>query len=186
MTLFGNLRTRSTSNAKALAAFGANPISTAVSGVTRKVRAGAPFVVYTIGYERRDGDELFDLLREVGVNYLADIRDKPISRKPDFRAVSLRARCVDTRIEYGPWPSLGSPEQLRDRLHATGDLAAFHKAFRSYAQAHLEEPIEQLARIVKKKSVALLCYERLHEECHRSTIADLLADRLQAGIEAIV
>ncbi|NNM88825.1 MAG: DUF488 family protein, partial [Phycisphaerae bacterium] len=44
---------------------------------------------------------------------------------------------------------------------------------------------EELAAEAKKKSTALLCYERLHEECHRGIVAELLADMLDAGIVAM-
>jgi uncharacterized protein (DUF488 family) len=47
------------------------------------------------------------------------------------------------------------------------------------------EELERLAGVAKSKSTALLCYERLHEDCHRSIVADMLADLLDAGIVAI-
>ena len=43
----------------------------------RTVREGNGGRIFTIGYERRDGNELVSLLRGAGVEMLADIREKP-------------------------------------------------------------------------------------------------------------
>lgn len=147
---------------------------------------GTGTTLFTVGYEKRSGEELIAILKDVGVEHLADVRDKPVSRKPDFRASALKAMCEDAGIEYGAWTDLGSTEQQRERLHETGDLEAFHRVFRKYAEKHLDEPLSRLAKVVKKKSVVLLCYERAHEECHRSVVADLVADRAKSAITAIL
>jgi uncharacterized protein (DUF488 family) len=180
----GRAGNRRESNAKALAAFGI--VASGASHIYKVVREGGSVTVFTVGYEGRTGEDLIAILRDAGIEHLADIRDKPVSRKPDFRAKALMALCEDAGIEYGAWPDLGSTEGQRDRLQTTGDIDHFHKTFRAYAKRYLDEPVEKLARLAKRKSVALLCYERAHDDCHRSTIADLLADRLKAGVTAIL
>lgn len=186
MALSGELRVRRAANSKALAAFGVAPADSPGSALYRTIREGGKVTLYTIGYERRTGEDLVAALKDAGVEHLADIRDKPISRKPDFRAAALRANCEESGIEYGAWPGLGSTEDQRERLHESGDLARFHKTFRSYAEKNLGDDIALLAKTAKAKVTALLCYERSHDECHRSTIADLVATRLGAGIIAIL
>ncbi|MBX3377224.1 MAG: DUF488 domain-containing protein [Phycisphaeraceae bacterium] len=177
---------RRANNAKGLSAFGA-PIEAGVKGnLFRVIREGDRITVFTVGYERRDGESLIAALRDAGVEHLADIRENPVSRKPDFRARALKALCEDAGIEYGAWPDLGSTESQRDALHETGDFSAFRKNFRAHAQRRMSEPIERLCVVARKKTVALLCYERSHEECHRSIIAELMADRLDAGITALL
>lgn len=186
MTVSGQFRNRREGNAKALAAFGLSTSNGNGNGVYRVVREGETVTIFTVGYERRNGEDLMAVLRDCGVDHLADVRDNPMSRKPDFRREALRSICEQAGIEYGSWTDLGSTESQRDRLRETGDLKQFHKNFRAYARRSLSEPIDRLAKVAKKKTVALLCYERAHEECHRSTVADLLADRLDAGITAIL
>lgn len=141
--------------------------------------------IYTIGYEKRDGDDLIAALKNAGVEHLADIRATPISRKPDFRAKVLKASCEKAGIEYGPWTALGTPKEQRDQVKKTGDFARFFRTFRTYAKQRMQQPLDQLAAVAKKKTIALLCYERAHEQCHRSVIADLLAERLNSKIFAI-
>lgn len=188
MSISGQVNRRRANNANALSAFGLAAYSGDSHSMYKIIRESKrrSATVFTVGYERRTGEDLIALLRDAGIEHLADIRDKPVSRKPDFRAVSLMALCEEAGIEYGAWTDLGSTKRQRDRLRETGDLKYFHKLFRAYAKRSLEESIDRLARVARRQSVALLCYERAHEECHRSTIADLVADRLDAGITAIL
>jgi uncharacterized protein (DUF488 family) len=152
----------------------------------RTIREGsANITIFTIGYERRDGEGLMSLLRDAGVDILADIREKPMSRVADFRASALQQFCENAGIAYQGWPGLGSTESQRDNLKQTGDFAKFAGNFRTYMLKRGKSDLDELAAIAKRKSVALLCYERQHEECHRSIVADLLADRLEASIVAL-
>jgi uncharacterized protein (DUF488 family) len=177
---------RKEANAGALAAFGAKHLKGSASSLSRVVREGGAATVYSIGYERRTGDELVNALHDAGVEYLADVRDKAVSRRPEFGGRAVQALCERAGIEYEPWPELGAPQEQRDALHQTGDFNRFLRVFRSHAQATMGQPLERLAAIVRERRVALLCYERAHEECHRSIIAELLADRAGAGIAAIL
>ncbi len=153
----------------------------------RTVRKGAGPTIYTIGYERRDGEDLISNLQDADITTVIDVRDKPVSRKPDFRESALRAMCTEARITYESWKNLGSTEEQREELKSSGDFCQFSKQFRKYAKREMSDAIELLAkRLASRRSVcALLCYERRHDECHRSIVAELLADRVDATIVAI-
>ena len=43
-----------------------------------------------------------------------------------------------------------------------------------------------LAKRVRGKSVVLLCYERCHDECHRSVVAALLVGCTDGSVVAIM
>ena len=183
MGLSGEMQRRRAASARALAAFG---VATTSTGATvRTIREGGKTTIYTVGYERRDGEELISLLREHGITALADIRERPMSRKPDFRASALRALCAEARIEYQSWAMLGSTVEQREELQDSGDFKAFERKFRVYAKRTMEADLQRLAESVTNRSTALLCYERCHEDCHRSVIADLVADKLDASIVAL-
>jgi uncharacterized protein (DUF488 family) len=173
-------------NAKSLAHFGMSPTETGSSIHLRTVRQGGTATVFTIGYEKRDPEDLITRLRDAGITILADIREKPTSRRADYRGSSLKALCEDAGIQYQGWPALGSTETQRDDLKAGGDIAGFHKTFRAYAEQNLMPEIDRLAAEVLRRSVVLLCYERSHEDCHRMVIADLVAEKLDATVIAIV
>jgi uncharacterized protein (DUF488 family) len=138
--------------------------------------------VFTIGYEKRNGEELINLLLDHKVEVLADVREKPMSRKPDFRGGVLKASCERAGILYQGWPALGSTQKQRDYLHETGNFAMFARRFRAYAKRALSAEILRLAGVVGERRVALLCYERCHDECHRSIVADMLATKLGVAI----
>ena len=155
------------------------------SACYRTIRSGRGATLYTVGYERRDGEELISALRDAGVTVLADVRQRAMSRKPDFRGAALRARCEAAGIEYRSISDLGSTDNQRDQLRETGDMRAFSNRFRAYARRHKQDAIDTLTEGAKADSVALLCYERSHEYCHRSVLAELVADAIDATVVAI-
>lgn len=184
MKLSGDIEERRAKNARGLAAFGMK----AASGwdpCVRTIREGTGVTIYTIGYERRDGDGLISALKDQAIAALADVRERPMSRKADFRSGALRKFCEAARIEYQPWSMLGSTAQQRDELQASGDFHAFERQFRHYAETTMKTELERLATSVSNIPTALLCYERAHNDCHRSVIADLVAQMLDATIIAI-
>jgi len=85
---------RRAANANALVALGLTAMEVTSTGSLRTIRGGGPATVFTVGYERRTADDLISRLRDVGVEVLADIREKPISRRADFRAEALRDLCT--------------------------------------------------------------------------------------------
>lgn len=179
------MRDRRIANARGLAAFGIADPETAPCSLSRTVRSGKAETIYTIGYEKKSGDDLIRELLASGVEVLADIRERPMSRLPDFRAASLAMACTTAGIRYQGWACLGSTQTQRDELAETGDIAQFHRVFRSYAKRQMKADIVRLATVSQEKVVALLCYERRHEDCHRSVIADLVADVMGASVIAI-
>lgn len=172
-------------NAGAFEALGVSVNHDPEDGPTRVVRAGNGTRIFTVGYERRSGEELLAELLALGIEILVDVREKPISRKPDFRRNALEELCRATDIQYVCMNQLGSPKRQREALHETGDFSAFRRKFLAYARRNLHVPLKDLASLVRKHAVALLCYERRHEDCHRSIVADLVATQLDGTVVAI-
>lgn len=184
MNLYSDIEQRRAANAKKFAAFGVTTSATG-RGPVKVVRSGAGTTIYTVGYERRDADGLMSVLLDQGVKAIADVRERPVSRKADFRAEALRAFCASVRIEYQAWPMLGSTFDQREQLHDSGNFHNFADCFRKYALQTMIADLARLAESVRRIPTALLCYERLHEDCHRSVIADIIAEQLDATVIAI-
>ncbi|MCZ6834458.1 MAG: DUF488 domain-containing protein [Planctomycetota bacterium] len=177
---------RREANTTALAAFELSSTTNKKSSSTfRTVTPGSGPTVFTIGYERRDGEDLISCLLDAGVELLVDVREKPFSRKVDFRKNVLAQHCEQAGIRYESWTSLGSTAYQRQQLKDTGDFSEFRKRFRDFARRGRTEEIDDLLEVASKTVIAMICYERAHEECHRSILADLLAERGDAEIVAI-
>jgi uncharacterized protein (DUF488 family) len=155
------------------------------NGRQRIVRQGNGIRIFTIGYEQRNGEECIASLLEAGVDTLVDVRERPFSRKPDFRKAAIDDRCRAAGLAYESWPRLGSTAHQRKQLWETRDFRTFARRYRDFARRRRAAELDGLAGLAARKTIALICYERAHEECHRSIVADLLADRLDATIVAI-
>lgn len=126
--------------------------------------------VFTIGYEGASLPDFIATLDLAGIDVLLDVREIPISRRRGFSKSSLAEALGAAGVAYRHERRLGSPGTLRHRLHADGNYATFFRDFRRYLKtqdALLIELAENLSG-----NVALMCYERAPETCHRSVVAE--------------
>jgi uncharacterized protein (DUF488 family) len=133
--------------------------------------------VWTIGHGTRPVEELVEILREVGVCTVVDVRRFPGSRhNPQFNQQVLAARLAQERIAYRHAVELGgrlSGEPGEDRF---GCLRV--AAFRSYAARMGTESWQlALAAALAEPGPCLMCSETLWWRCHRRLIAELLHAR---------
>lgn len=128
-------------------------------------------LLFTIGYEGLDRRQFLAHLIHNGVDVVADVRKLPISRKKGFSKSALTETLHEKNIEYLNIRELGAPKEIRDELYASGDYQQF---FRKYQKA-ISEKGDQLqsihALIASGKKVALLCFERDPQKCHRNVVA---------------
>lgn len=131
--------------------------------------------LYTIGYERAALDDFLITLRQAGVTLLLDIREIPISRRKGFSKTALKQAVEAVNIDYLHEKRLGSPKAIRDQLHRDRrDYDLFFKRFDIYLQTQIDL-LRTLATQLPGK-VALMCYERDPQICHRRAVAFALAE----------
>jgi len=129
--------------------------------------------LWTIGYEGRSLEAYLNELIGAGIEILCDVRRNPISRKYGFSKKTLASACEGVGIEYRHLPELGITSDRRQELHVQGDYDAL---FAEYKLSQL--PFQGAALNVigdwidGGKAVALTCYERLPEKCHRHCVAE--------------
>ena len=130
--------------------------------------------IWTIGYERATQPAVIAALTAAGIELLADIRYLPLSRRPGFSKSALSAGAQEAGIAYRHFKQLGTPPEGREAARR-GDHAGLE---RSYAgQLQLPEAMAQMAQLralAGEQRVALLCFERTAEDCHRSLLYDAL------------
>ena len=129
--------------------------------------------LFTIGYEGTDLDAFLATLKRAKVNVLLDIRELPISRRNGFSKNVLREALEACGIEYRHEKRLGSPRTIRHRLREDGNYQRFFTAYEKHL-AHHSELLEALCEELNG-NVALMCYERDHTQCHRSTVCSVIA-----------
>ena len=132
--------------------------------------------LYTIGYQGADLDSLVATLQRHRIDCVLDVRERPASRKRGFSKTPLSAALARRGIGYRHERGLGTPKPLRDSLRAgNGDYAAYFAAFGRYLDT--QKPLLQALAQNLRGRVALLCFERDVQHCHRLMVAQELARR---------
>lgn len=152
------------------------PTSTQDPAAVKEVPGRLP-AVFSVGYEGRQIEGLVELLSVHGITVLVDVRLNPISRKPGFSKTRLRDALSAAGIEYRHARALGNPKDNREPFRS-GDtdrgLAVFRRLLSS---RHAEDELEHLTELLVHERVALLCFERAHDRCHRQAVVDVMTSR---------
>ena len=131
----------------------------------------------SVGYEGRSAEDLIAVLLDAGVEVVADIRLNPTSRKPGLSKTKLSAALADAGLEYVHLRALGNPKENRDPFWS-GKVATGVRRFRELLQA--PEPaasLDELTELAREHRVAVLCFERDHERCHRQVVTAAVTER---------
>lgn len=130
--------------------------------------------LFTIGYEGAALGDFMRALKTARIDVLLDVRELPISRRKGFSKTALGDALTQVGIAYRHEKQLGSPKTIRHRLREDGNYSRFFREF----DRHLIEQSVLLKMLADelKGNVALMCYEKDHEECHRRSVADALAE----------
>ena len=138
--------------------------------------------VFTIGHSTRELDEFVALLRENGIERLADIRRYPGSRRyPHFSRESLATTLPQVGIEYIHVEQLGGRRQPRVDSPNT---AWRNEQFRAYADHMASDEFRGAvdSLLATDKITAVMCAEAVPWRCHRNLLAD---DLVRRGVEVI-
>jgi uncharacterized protein (DUF488 family) len=137
--------------------------------------------LFTIGYSGHTIASFIEALQAENVSLLLDIRMTPISRKKGFSKSALRQALEDSGIQYQHIRTLGSPRELRYDLYATKDYDTFFDSYRAYL-ADQTQSLSAAAELVTTERVCLMCVEQHSQECHRSVVAEVIADAVRSKI----
>jgi uncharacterized protein (DUF488 family) len=127
-------------------------------------------VIAGVGYEGITIDALVADLVDRRIELVVDVRLNAISRKRGFSRRALSAALDVAGIEYRHEPTLGNPPDNREAFRA-GDAAALEVMKTRLATVGVEA-MARLERDAREHRVAVLCFERDDERCHRRVILD--------------
>jgi hypothetical protein len=131
--------------------------------------------VCTIGYEGNTLEGYLNRLLNAGVSLLCDVRRNPLSRKYGFSKSTLAKACEGVGIQYEHLPELGIASEERRDLHQQSDYDALFVAYERETLPHQTTALKKIAAFVQTGSrVALTCFERFPEQCHRHCVAEAL------------
>ncbi|RNJ41539.1 DNA repair protein [Mesorhizobium erdmanii] len=139
--------------------------------------AKLPF--FTIGHSDRRLDDFVELLRESGIELLADIRRMPMSRtNPQFNTDTLPGALAAFQISYEHIAALGGlrgkVKNLPPQVNGFWTNASFHN-YADYAlSAQFHEGLEHLLDEGRSRRCAIMCSEAVWWRCHRRIVTDYL------------
>jgi uncharacterized protein (DUF488 family) len=133
-----------------------------------------PGTLWTIGHSTRDWDVFVGMLREAGIETLADVRRYPGSRRnPQFSADDMARALPAAGVAFVPMPDLGGRRTPRKDSPNT---AWRNVNFRGYADymdtGEYQAARARLARMAGTRRTAVMCAEAMWWQCHRSLISD--------------
>ncbi len=151
----------------------------------------------TIGVYGFDGETFLHRPREADVRLLLDVRQRRGVRGPEYAWANsrrLQAALERARIAYEHHPELAPTTELRRLQYAEDDRRGVGKRSRrelaaEYTRRYTTEILDRadLGPIVSSLpsggTAALFCVERDPEACHRSLIAERMADQHRIRIE---
>lgn len=133
-------------------------------------------MIATIGYEGASIERFVEVLTHASIDLLIDVRQMPISRKPGFSKNKLAEVLASKGIAYVHLRGLGDPKPGREAARK-GDYAGFQRIFRLHlGSKDAQFDLATAAGLVQKHHACLMCFEADFETCHRTIVADHLAD----------
>jgi uncharacterized protein (DUF488 family) len=155
--------------------------------------------VATIGVYGFDRDSFLAALRAADVRLPFDVRQRRGVRGPEYawaNSQRLQAALAEAGIAYEHHLELAPTTELRQLQYREDDRLGVGKRSRTelapeYARRYLDEILDQVdlgpiaESLPKDGATALLCVELDPEACHRSLIADRLAERHGVSISHI-
>jgi uncharacterized protein (DUF488 family) len=134
--------------------------------------------VYTLGYQQRSLDEYVQALLAERIQILVDVRETAWSRRPGFSKSALQQRLRQAGIEYVHARFVGNPKAIRTRAPTHADcLAGYQEHLTTNKELLIEFEALMLGWLAAGLRVCLLCYERHPDDCHRSILLNLWANR---------
>jgi uncharacterized protein (DUF488 family) len=144
----------------------------------------------TIGVYCYSADTFVETLQAAEIRLLVDVRQRRGVRGPHFTWANsrrLQALMAEHGIGYRHHPELAPTTQLRHLQYAADDREGVGKRSREqladeYVAGYTREildraPLEQLVQELPERGGALFCVECAAGACHRSLIAERLAER---------
>lgn len=144
-------------------------------------------LLFTIGYEQAAPAAVLGELKRAKIDLLVDTRAIAASRRSGFSKRLLAASLDEAGIGYIHLQKLGTPAEGRQAARA-GELDKLWRIYDKHIKsAAAQEALEELLALMKAgKRIALLCYCRDPNACHRSRIVAHVKKRRRVKAEDLI
>jgi len=132
-------------------------------------------VLYTAGYEGETIDGFLCRLLQRDIEAIVDVRQNPVSRKYGFSKRTLQSLATKVGVRYYHFKELGIPSADRKNLRTIDDYARLFARYDSSMLPRADEAVRAAGQVATDQRSALVCFERNHQCCHRSHLADRMA-----------
>jgi uncharacterized protein (DUF488 family) len=132
--------------------------------------------LFSVGHSNHDFTHLLSLLRQAGIQLIADVRSSPYSQwLPHYNRENLEQLLRDNGIEYRYFGDELGGRPRDQRLYDEANRVDYERVRRTSA---FQEGISGLCRMLQKQRIAMLCSEEDPLDCHRGLmIAPALVQR---------
>jgi uncharacterized protein (DUF488 family)/DNA-binding Xre family transcriptional regulator len=138
--------------------------------------------LWSVGYEGRDIDSFVSSLVESHIDVVADVRLTPISRKKGFSKTRLGEALAEAGIEYTHLRGLGNPKDNRAPFW-DGRLTEGRARFRGVLRSEeAQSDLDRLAERARQSRVAVLCFEKDENRCHRQVVLETIRQRADVPV----
>ena len=138
---------------------------------------GNKTILFTIGYEGISLEEYLNRLLRNDIKVLVDVRCNSLSMKYGFSKNQLQRYCDNLGIKYIHIPEVGIQPEQRQELNTQAD---YDRLFVIYRNSNLAKTIpsqEKILNLLKEyKRIALTCFEANICQCHRTHLAEAIAN----------
>ena len=135
--------------------------------------------IFTVGHSNRSLEEFAAILRNAGIELVADVRTVPRSRaNPQFNGDTLPISLEAFGIGYQRFAELGGlrsrSKEVSREVNGFWSNASFHN-YADYAMSDsFAAGLHRLMSVAETQSTAMMCAEAVWWRCHRRIIADYL------------
>ncbi len=129
--------------------------------------------MFTIGYEGKTIDKYLQILIQNRINTIIDVRKNPYSMKFNFAKKKFSEHLKRVDVDYIHIPELGIESNRRAKLETEED---YKNLFDHYQKNNFLNHVNILKNLYdilnNKERIALTCFERDFNYCHRHIISD--------------
>ena len=139
-------------------------------------------ILFTIGYEGITIEAYINKLIQNDICLICDVRNNPISRKFGFSKTMLSSILQETNIEYVHMPELGIVSEKRKELKGQADYETLFDEYKKTLpkkKVYIKKVFDLLC---DKKRIALTCFEKDQNLCHRHILSQFIKDNYAARV----